>query len=130
MIRLDGVDGADLAFDDQAEEMDERQLVLGVVDLAAEEGDLGAVFLGVVQELKGVAGRAGRAAQDADDQVRVEPDQLFHGLRAVIDHLEEERPAGRADARQHPRDHVVDVAGQDARARPHRAMLGSNTSRK
>ena len=58
VIGLDGVDGPDLALDDQAEEMDERQLVLGIVDLAAEEGDLGAVFLGVVQELEGVAGGA------------------------------------------------------------------------
>ncbi len=99
VIGLDGLDRADLALDDQAQEMDEGQLVLGVVDLAAEEGDPGPVLLGVVEELEGVAGRAGRAAQDADDQVRVEPDQLFHGLGAVVDHLEKERPAGRADAR-------------------------------
>ena len=99
VISPDGVDRADLAFDDQSQEMDEGQLVLGVVDLAAEEGDLGAVFLGVVQKLKGVARGAGRAAQDADDQVRVEPDQLFHGLGAVIDHLEEER-AGRSGRRR------------------------------
>ena len=99
VVRLDGLDGADLALDDQAEEMDEGQLVLGVVDLAAEEGDLGPVFLGVVQELKGVARGAGRAAQDADDQVRVEPDQLFHGLGAVIDHLEE-HAAGRPGRRR------------------------------
>ena len=124
MIRLDRVDGADLALDDQPQEMNERQLVLGVVDLAAEEGDLGPIFLGVVEELKGVARGAGRAAQDADDQVRVEPHQLFHGLGPVIDHLEEDRAAGRADARQHPRDHVVDVAGQESRGRPRRACWG------
>ena len=82
VIRLDGLGGADLPLDDQAEELDERQLVLGVVDLAAEEGDLGAVLLGVVQELEGVARRPGRAAEDADDQVRVEPDELLHRLRA------------------------------------------------
>ncbi len=98
VIRLDGLDGPDLALDDQPQEMDEGQLVLGVVDLAAEEGDLGPVFLGVVEELKGVARGAGRAAQDADDQVRVEPDQLFHRLGAVIDHLEEQR-AGRSGRR-------------------------------
>ena len=113
MIRLDRVDGADLALDDQPQEMNESQLVLGVVDLAAVQGDLGPVFLGIVQELEGVARGAGRTAEDADDQVRVEPDQFFHGLGTVIDHLEEEGSAGWSDARQHPRDHVVDVAGQE-----------------
>ena len=51
----------------------------------------------------------GRTAEDADDQVRIEPDQLFHRLRAVVDDLEEQRPAGRADTREHPGDHVVEV---------------------
>ena len=68
VIGLDRVDRADLALDDQAEELDEGELVLGMVDLAAEEGHPGPVFLGVGQKLKGVAGGAGRAAQDADDR--------------------------------------------------------------
>ena len=93
MIRLDGLDRADHAVDDQAEELDERELVLGVVDLPAEEGDPGAVLLGVVQELEGVARRPGRAAEDADDEVRVEPDELLQRLRAVVDDLEELRAA-------------------------------------
>ena len=100
VIGLDRLDGADLTFDDQAQEMDEGELVLGVVDLAAEEGDLGAIFLGVVEKLERVTRGAGRAAQDADDEVRVVPDELFHGLGAVIDHLEEERPPGRARRRR------------------------------
>ena len=101
VVGAHGLAGVELTFDDQAKEMHERELILGVVDLAAEEGDPGAVFLGVVQELKGVARRAGRAAQDADDQVRVVSNELFHGLRAVIDHLQEQaaaRPARRRRA--------------------------------
>ena len=58
VIGLDGLDRADLAVDDQAEELDEGELVLGVVDLAAEEGDPGAVLLGLGQQLEGVARRA------------------------------------------------------------------------
>ena len=113
MVGPDGVDGPDLAFDDQAEEMDEGQLVLGIVDLAAEEGDLCAVLLSVVEQLEGIASGSGRAAEDADDQVGVEPDQLLHGPGAVIDHFEKNGTARGTDARKHPRDHVVDVLGQD-----------------
>ncbi len=36
----------DLTVGNEAQEVDERQLVLGVVDLAAEQGDTGAVLLG------------------------------------------------------------------------------------
>ena len=39
------------------------------IDLAAEQGDAGAMPLGLRHELEGVARRAGRAAEDADDQV-------------------------------------------------------------
>src|SRR3954452_10174715 len=45
--------------------------------------------------------------------MRVEPDELRHGSGPVVNHLEEERPARRGDAGEHPRDHVVDVAGQN-----------------
>jgi hypothetical protein len=37
-------------------------------------------------------------------------DELFERLRPVIDDLEEERPAGRRDPGEHPRDHVVEVS--------------------
>ena len=100
MICLHGLDRADHAVDDQAEELDERELVLGVVDLAAEERDLGPIFLRVVQELEGVARRPRRAAEDADDEVRVVTDQLLKRLRAVIDDLQESRPPRR---RRRPR---------------------------
>ena len=37
------------------------------VDLAAEQGDAGAVLLGLVEQLEAVAGGAGAAAQHAHD---------------------------------------------------------------
>ena len=98
MVRLDGIDRADHAVDDQAEELDERELVLGVVDLAAEERDLGPVLLGVVKELECVARRPRRAAEDADDEVRVVPDQLLERLRPVVNDLQE--PAASPPARR------------------------------
>ena len=40
----------------------------------------GAVLLRLGQQLEGVVGRAGRAAEDADDEVRIVVDQLLHRL--------------------------------------------------
>ncbi len=113
VIGLHGVGRPDLAVNDQAKEVDEGKLVLGMVDLATEESHAGAIFLGVGQKLKRVSGGPGRSAQDADDQVRVEPDKLFHGFGPMVNHLEEERPARRGNAGEHPGDHVVDIARQD-----------------
>src|SRR4051812_23415200 len=110
VISLDGVGRPDLAFDDQAKKVDEGKLVLGMVDLAPEQGYPGAIFLGVGQKLERVSGCPGRSAEDADDQVWVEPYKLFHGPGSMVNHLEEERPASRGNAGEHPRDHVVDVA--------------------
>ena len=42
--RADGLGGIELMFDDQSKEMHEGELVLGVVDLAPEEGHLGDDF--------------------------------------------------------------------------------------
>ncbi len=53
VVRLDGVDRADHSVDDQAKEVDERELIFGVVDLSAEERNLRPVFLSVVEELAG-----------------------------------------------------------------------------
>ena len=55
MIGLDRVHRADLALDDQAQELHEGKLVFRMIDLAAEEGHPGPVFLGVGQKLKGIA---------------------------------------------------------------------------
>ena len=73
-------------------------LAFGDLVLPAEQGDPGPKFLGVVQELKSVARGAGRTAQDADNQVTIVPDELFHGLGAMIDHLQEQGPPARRDA--------------------------------
>ena len=86
-------------IDDQPQELDERQLVFGVVDLAAEQGHAGAVFLRFGNQLERVVGRARAAAQNADDQMRVVGHELFHRLRAVIDDLQE-TPAGRPGPRR------------------------------
>src|SRR5262249_53457882 len=89
MIRANGLFGRDHAIDDQPQELDESELVFGVVDLAAVERDAGAIFLRFADQLERVVGRAGAAAENADYQVRVVADQLFHGLGPVIDHLQE-----------------------------------------
>ena len=120
MIGTDGIHRADLAVDDQPEKLNKGKLVLGVIDFTAVECDLCPVFLGIVQELKGVAGRAGRAAEDAHDQVGVEPDEFFESGGPVVHDLQEERPTGWGHAGQHPRDHVVlemrqDLGGDDIR---------------
>ena len=112
MVGLDGFDGVDDSFDDEAEELDEGELVFGVVDLAAVEGDPGAMLLGVVQHLEGVEGGAGGAAEDADDEVGVVGDELFEGLRAVVDDLQEAGAAGAGDAGEHADDVVVQEAGE------------------
>jgi hypothetical protein len=58
MISLDRFDGSDVAVDDQAEELDERQLVLGIIDFTSEQGNSGTIFLAVSQKLEGVSRRA------------------------------------------------------------------------
>ncbi len=112
MIRSHGFFRADLAFHDPPEHLDEGQLVFGVVDLAAEEGHAGAVLLGVSNHLERVVSRAGRAAEDADDQVGVVAGQFLGPLGAVVDHLEEQRAAGLGHPAQAAHDHVVDVGAQ------------------
>ena len=56
------------AVGDGAEVADEGELILGGIDLPAEEGDAGAVLLGIGQEPEGVVGRPGAAAENADDE--------------------------------------------------------------
>ncbi len=112
VVGLHRVDRADLAVDDQAQELHEGKLVFGIINLPAEEGDPGPVFLGIGQKLKRIARGTGRSSQNPDDQVGVEPDELFHGLGTMVDDLQKERPPGGGDSGEHPRDHVVDVMGQ------------------
>src|SRR5690606_23317097 len=75
-----------------AHEADDRDRVLGEVDLAAEQRDACAVALGLGDQLEGVAGRALGAAEDADDQPpRIVARQFLHRPRAVVLELEELR---------------------------------------
>ena len=76
-----------IAIGDKAQHLDERELVLGVVNLATEERHARAVFLRVVDEPEGVVSRARAATEDADHEVRIVLRQLLHRLRTVIDDL-------------------------------------------
>ena len=67
MVRFHGVDRFDVAVGQCPELFDERKLMLGGVDLAAEQGDAGAVFLRFPEHLERVERRAGRTAENADD---------------------------------------------------------------
>ena len=107
MIGPHGFLGADLAVGDPPQKLNEPQLMFGAVDLSAVEGGLGAVLFRLGQQLERVVGGAGRTAQDSRHQVRIVVGELFHGLGAVIHHLEEDRPAGRGDSGQRASDQVV-----------------------
>src|SRR5262245_26675391 len=75
VISADRLLGTDLAVGDESQEVDECELILGVVDLAAEQGDASAVLFRLAEQLEGIVGRAGRSTEDADDEVRVVADQ-------------------------------------------------------
>ena len=69
VVGLDRVFRLQRPFDHRPHEADELDRVLGEVDLAAEEGDPGAVTLGLGDQLEGVARGALGAAENADDQL-------------------------------------------------------------
>src|SRR5205814_515489 len=71
VIGANGFFGRNSAFGDQAEHFDEGELVFGVVDLAAKQGDARAVPLRVVNQFEGIIGGPGAAAEDADDEVGI-----------------------------------------------------------
>src|SRR6266702_388885 len=104
----------DLAVGDPAQEANEGELVFGVVDLAAKQGHTRAVLFRLAEQFEGVIGRARGTAEDADDEMRVVADQLFHGTGAVVNHLEKQRPALGRDAAQSAYDRVVDELWQFA----------------
>ena len=108
VICADGFLGGHLAVGDEPQHFDESELVLGVVDLAAEERHSRTVFLRVVDEAEGVVSRARAAAEDADDEVRVVLCELLHRLRTVIDDLEEDRPSRLRHAGERAQDVVID----------------------
>ena len=115
MIRLHRLGRLDHPFDDQPQELHKRELILGVVDLSTEKRDPRPIFLGVMQELESVESRPRRAAKNADDHVRVEADEFFHRPRAVVNDLEKVGPPRGSDAREHSRDHIIEIFGQNIR---------------
>src|SRR5262249_24286630 len=76
MVRSDRLLRVDLAVGDESQTADERKLVLGVVDFAAEEGDTSDVLLGFGKQLERVVRGPGRTTQDADDQMRIVMNQF------------------------------------------------------
>ena len=106
----------DHAVDDQAQELDERELAFRPVDLAPVQRDLGPVLLGFPEHVEGVdtscrPSRPGCRRPGAGRSV----DQLFHRLRTVIDDLQKQGPPRRRHAGQRAGDVVVDEPRQ---ARP------------
>ncbi len=71
----------------------ERELVLGAVDLAAEERGSRAVTTGLFEEAEGVVRRPGRPAEDANHEMRIVGDEIFQALRAEVRELQEHRAA-------------------------------------
>ncbi len=83
----------DFAVCDPAKHFDEGERMLGEIDLSAEQRDARAVLLRVGDQLEGVVGGAGAAAEDADDQLRIVTDQLAQRLRTVVSDFQEDGPA-------------------------------------
>ncbi|MFO0909804.1 MAG: hypothetical protein U0794_15900 [Isosphaeraceae bacterium] len=115
MIGPDRLLRPDGPLDDQSEELNEGELVLRVIDLPAEQGDLGTIFLGIVEELERIARRAGRAPENSDHEVGIKPVELLDRLGTVVDHLQEDGSTCRRHTRQHAGDHVVDVRRENLR---------------
>ena len=86
--------------------------MLGVVDLAPEERQSCAVLFGIVQQSKGIVGRAGAAAQHADRHVGVVLANLLHVARAVVDDLEENRTSGLSNPGERAQNLIVDEGTQ------------------
>src|SRR6266511_864141 len=112
VIGADGLLRIQLAVGNEAEHLEECKLMLGVVDLAAEQGHARAVFLRVVNEPEGIVGRARAAAEYAHDQVRIVLGQLFHRLWTVIDDFQEDGPPGFRHAGQGAEDVIVEELAQ------------------
>jgi hypothetical protein len=81
-----------LAVGDRAQVADERERMVAVHDLAPEQRRPRSVPARVLEQQEGVVGRAGGAAEDTGDQVRVVRGELLHRARAVVGQLQEQRP--------------------------------------
>jgi len=78
----------DLILGDKAQELDKRQLVFGVIDLAAIERCPSAVLFRFGQELECVVGRAGTSAENSHNEVRIIFDQFLHRPRPMVNDLQ------------------------------------------
>src|SRR6202042_540242 len=96
------------AVSDGAHETHDVERRFREIDLAAEQRDARAIFLRLMNELETIAGRAGAAAQHANDEARVERRQLFQRSRSIIGDLEEFRPLRLREAGEAADDCVVD----------------------
>ena len=106
--------------------------LLGEVDLAAEEGDPGAVALRLGDQLEGVARGPLGAAENADDQLAgIVGGELLHGARAVVLQLQEVRMVRLHHAGERAHDVVVDEASRCRRlSLSLMSKAGLKTSRK
>src|SRR5512133_2589366 len=112
MVGPNGLLRADLAIRDEAEHLDESELVLGLIDLPAEKRDARAVLLGVMNKSERIVGGARAASQNPHDQVGIVLRQFLHGTRAVIHYFEENGPPRLRHSRQAPHDVIIDELAQ------------------
>ena len=115
MVCLDRLFGADLAIRKQTKIPDKVQLMLGVIDLASKKSGTGAILLSLGKQLEGIVGGTSRAAKNSHDQMRVIGHKLFHGLGAVVDNLQKDRPTGLGHTCQRTGNGIIDKAGQFVR---------------
>ena len=108
MIGAHGIGGCEIAADDGAHEPNEGQLVLGPLDLAAEQRDPSTGGFRLLEELECVAGGAGGSTEDADDDRRVVLGELGDRVDAVERHLEEEGSLRLGDACQRADNRIID----------------------
>jgi hypothetical protein len=99
VIGLDRFHGIECVVGDQPEELNERQLILGVIDLPAEERDPPAVPFRIGDKLERVTCSSRGPAQDPHHKVGVELHQFLERPRSVIDDLQELRPPGGSHTR-------------------------------
>lgn len=114
MVGFHRLDGIDHAVGDAAEVLDERERVLGEVDLASEQGDARAVFLRVVDELEGVERGARAAPENADDDIGIIGNEFLERAGAVVGDFEKERTSGAGHAGEGAHDVVVKKGGDGA----------------
>src|SRR5277367_4820569 len=98
MISLRRFSSVDLAIGNCPQIGDKGELMLRVVDFAAEQSGARSIFFCIFKQFERVKGRARGTTENADDQMRIVMNELLQGSRAVIGDLEKNRPAAAGDA--------------------------------